>query len=423
MSNFLDEVNVTFTSGRGGNGSASFHREKHVPRGGPDGADGGKGGDVVLVADRNRRTLYDFRLRDHYEAENGGDARKDLTGKNGLDVVIPVPVGTVIFDNDTEDVLADLHTDGMKFIVCRGGRGGLGNLHFTSSVRQSPKFAQKGAPGEVLEARLELKLIADVGLIGLPNAGKSTFLSSVSAAKPKIADYPFTTIAPNLGVVQAGENTFVIADLPGLIEGASEGTGLGHQFLRHAERNKVLLHLVDAFPIDDSDPRSNYDLIEAELESYSPELARKPRIIALTKSDVLGAELTEEVKASFADVSHPIYIISSVSGHGIKELTFALWEIIAKSTEESVPTRLTPVPIDRQRDDSWDIEVEDGEFIITGDRIERLVAMTDLENTDAVMYMVRRLKRIGVIDRLVDLGVEEGDTVVAGTYAFEYRDW
>lgn len=423
MSNFLDEVNVTFTSGRGGNGSASFHREKHVPRGGPDGADGGKGGDVVLVADRNRRTLYDFRLRDHYEAESGGDARKDLTGKNGLDVVIPVPVGTVIFDNDTDDVLADLHTDGMKFVACRGGRGGLGNLHFTSSVRQSPKFAQKGAPGEVLEARLELKLIADVGLIGLPNAGKSTFLSSVSAAKPKIADYPFTTIAPNLGVVQAGENTFVIADLPGLIEGASEGTGLGHQFLRHAERNKVLLHLVDAFPIDDSDPRSNYGLIEAELESYSPELARKPRIIALTKSDVLGAELTEEVKASFADVRHPIYIISSVSGHGIKELTFALWEIIAKSTEESVPTRLTPVPIDRQRDDSWDIEVEDGEFIITGDRIERLVAMTDLENTDAVMYMVRRLKRIGVIDRLVDLGVEEGDTVVAGTYAFEYRDW
>ncbi|MCB0826722.1 MAG: GTPase ObgE [Armatimonadetes bacterium] len=423
MSNFLDEVNVTFTSGRGGNGSASFHREKHVPRGGPDGADGGKGGDVVLVADRNRRTLYDFRLRDHYEAENGGDARKDMTGKNGLDVVIPVPVGTVVFDNDTDDVLADLHTDGMRFIACKGGRGGLGNLHFTSSVRQSPKFAQKGAPGEVLEARLELKLIADVGLIGLPNAGKSTFLSSVSAAKPKIADYPFTTLAPNLGVVQAGENTFVIADLPGLIEGASEGTGLGHQFLRHAERNKVLLHLVDAFPIDDSDPRSNYDLIEAELESYSPELAIKPRIVALTKADVLGAELTEEVKASFADVEHPIHIISSVSGHGIKELTFALWEIIAKSTEESVPTRLTPVPVDRQRDDSWDIEVEDGEFIITGDRIERLVAMTDLENTDAVMYMVRRLKRIGVIDRLVDLGVEEGDTVVAGTYAFEYRDW
>lgn len=420
---FLDEAEVVFTSGKGGNGAATFHREKHVPRGGPNGADGGKGGDIILVADRHKRTLYDFQLRKHYEAKDGDNARDQRHGKDAEDVIVPVPVGTVVYDLDLEQPIADLSVEGMKVVLCKGGRGGFGNLHFTNSVRQAPAFAQNGAPGEQVRAKLELKLIAEVGLIGLPNAGKSTLLSAMSAAKPKIGNYPFTTIAPNLGVVSVAENTFTIADLPGLIEGASEGHGLGHQFLRHAERNAVLLHVVDALPLDETDPRANYELIEAELANYSPELAARPRIIALNKMDILTPEQREEAIEAFNDTGHPVFPISGVSGEGLDPLKFALWEAIeAAKPEEQDVTVLEPVA-DIKRDDSWSVEKEDDGFVITGNRIERLVAMTNLDNRDAIHYLYRKLQRIGVIQELEKQGAEDGDPVTVGDFEFTYTDW
>ena len=420
---FLDEAEVLFTSGKGGDGAASFHREKHVPRGGPNGANGGRGGDIILKADHHKRTLYDFQLRNHYEAKNGSQAIGNKDGKTAENVVIHVPVGTVVYDLDLEETLADLSVDGMEVVLCRGGRGGFGNTHFTNSVRQAPTFAQLGAPGEQVRARLELKLIAEVGLIGLPNAGKSTLLSAMSAAKPKIGNYPFTTITPNLGVVTVADSTFTIADLPGLIEGASEGHGLGHQFLRHAERNKVLLHVIDAFPLDETDPRANYELIEAELESYSPELAALPRVVAVNKMDVLNPDQRNEALEAFDDVGHPVFAISGVSGEGIEELKFALWSEIEKSQPiEAEVTVLKPIA-ELKRDNSWSVEKQGDTYFVLGARVERLVAMTNLDNRDALHYLYRKLQRIGVIRELEKLGAEDGDAVKVGTFEFTFTDW
>jgi GTP-binding protein len=296
MSTFIDEAVVDFQSGTGGSGAVGFHREKHVPRGGPNGSDGGKGGDIILIADSHKRTLYDFSLINHYRADNGVHAIGNKKGKDGRYIELKVPVGTVITDAETGALIADLNIHGMKYVICKGGRGGHGNMHYVSSVRQAPNFAEKGEPGEKKHVRMELKLLADVGLVGLPNAGKSTLLSMISAARPKIADYPFTTIVPNLGVVTVADQTFVVADLPGLIEGAHEGIGLGHQFLKHAERTKVLIHVVDVYPIDESDPYENYLLIENELRQYQAELANRPRVIALNKIDLLPFGGFNEVK-------------------------------------------------------------------------------------------------------------------------------
>lgn len=419
---FIDEAEVRFMSGRGGDGAATFHREKHVPRGGPNGANGGRGGDIVLLADRNKRTLYDFKLRDSYKANDGGRAHGNQTGKDAKDVIIRVPVGTVVTDAEDGETIVDLSVEGMKYVVCRGGRGGMGNLYYTNSVRQAPTFAQRGAPGEVLEAKLELKLIADVGLIGLPNAGKSTLLSVLSAAKPKIADYPFTTLAPNLGVVTVGDHSFVIADLPGLIEGASEGVGLGHQFLRHAERNKVLLHVVDAYPPDNSDPVENFQLIEEELRRYSEELSARPRIIALNKSDLGIPEAEVEIVARLQKTGFPIFIISAATNKGLDPLKWALWkEIEVSSEEEAVPIL---IPTYRSESDSaWDIETVHDGYRVTGKRIERLVEMTNLGNRDAIHYLYRKLKRIGVIEKLEELGAGPGDNVYIGEFEFQYEEW
>ena len=419
---FLDEVVVTFESGNGGDGAASFHREKHVPRGGPNGADGGKGGSIILQADRGKRTLYDFKLRESYKAESGSNAYLNKRGQDGKDIILHVPVGTIVTDYEDGEVLADLHTDGMTTVICAGGRGGKGNLHFTNSVRQAPSFAQNGAPSEIVVAKLELKLLADVGLIGLPNAGKSTFLSRTSAAKPKIGAYPFTTLSPNLGVVSVNDKTFVIADLPGLIEGASEGHGLGHRFLKHAERNKVLLHLVDLFPLDGTDPRENFDLIEKELGAYSPDLHRRPRIIALNKADSGSEEHIEEVKASFADVPFPLFVISAVSGRGIEPLTYALLEAVELESENEEERVLIPV-LKPKEEGAWDVEVKNGEFHIVGKRIERLVTMTRLNNRDALHFLHRKLARIGVINKLRELGAEDGDTVRVADWEFTFADW
>ncbi len=417
---FLDEAEVEFMSGKGGSGAVSFHREKHVPRGGPNGADGGKGGDIVLLADRNRRTLYDFRLQPRFIADSGGHAVGNKRGKDAPSIVVKVPVGTVVTDQTTGEKVADLNAHGLKIVLCKGGKGGFGNLHYVSSVRQVPNFSQKGEPAERMVAKLELKLLADVGLIGLPNAGKSTLISQMSAAKPKIADYPFTTIIPNLGVVRVGEDTFVMADMPGLIEGASHGKGLGHQFLKHVERTRVLVHIVDCYPIDESDPVANYETIEAELKLYSEAVWSRPRVIALNKRDLLPPEEFEAVVARFRDYDYPLFPISAATSQGVEALGWELVRILAETEpEESIPV-LMPMPVHDVSE--WHVERDQAGFVVVGKKVERMVAMTNLERADDLVYLERRLERVGVIDKLREAGAAEGDTVRIGEFEFTFTD-
>jgi GTP-binding protein len=331
---FIDEATIQVRAGDGGNGSNAMRREDNVPRGGPAGGDGGNGGSIVFVADAQLGTLLDFKYKRHYKAERGEDGRnKDQYGKGAEDLVLRVPVGTVIRDEDTGDLLADLDSDGQRIIVCRGGVGGRGNLHFATPWNQAPRTAEPGTPGEERTLRLELKLLADVGLLGFPNVGKSTFIARVSRARPKIADYPFTTLAPNLGVVQlSGDRNFVIADIPGLIEGAADGAGLGHQFLRHVERCRALLHIVeDTFTTgDDRDPLRDYDTINEELARYAPELAAKPQIVALNKVDAgtHKATVDDHVRA-FAARGIELHPISAATGEGVAEILELLWPHVA----------------------------------------------------------------------------------------------
>ena len=421
-SHFVDEAVVTFESGRGGDGSASFHREKHVPRGGPNGADGGRGGDIVLAADEHVRTLYDVRLHRHYKASDGSKAVGNKSGKDGRDVEVRVPVGTVVIDDELGEPLIDLNAHGVRYIACRGGRGGFGNLHFTNSVRQAPTIAQNGAPGETFRVKLELRLIADVGLVGLPNAGKSTLLGALSAARPKIADYPFTTLEPNLGIVKAGDDTFVMADLPGLIEGASEGRGLGHQFLRHAERTKVLVHVVDGFPIDGTDPIDNYRKVEGELELYSEELRDKRRVTVMNKCDLASQEDTEVMLGFFCEAGISPMPISAATGQGLKELVFMVKRLLDDASKDQPVHVVTPT-FRRATEATWGAHRADADtFVVRGERVERLVQMTKLGETESLQYLHRRLERMGVIDRLRDLGVKDGDTVRIAGWEFEYEE-
>lgn len=418
---FLDEAVVEFASGRGGSGAVSFHKEKHVPRGGPDGADGGRGGDVVLIADRGRRTLYDLKLTQKFEAKDGGHGVSNKRGKDAKNIEVKVPVGTIITNTETGETVVDMNTHGMKFIVAKGGRGGFGNNHYTTSVRQAPNFAQKGAPGEKIIAKLELKLLADVGLVGLPNAGKSTLISRISAARPKIADYPFTTIIPNLGVVRHRNDTFVVADMPGLIEGASSGVGLGHQFLKHVERCRVLVHVVDVFPVDESDPVENFKLIEQELKLYSEELWVRPRIIALNKVDIVPSELYNDIRERFEALELPLFPISGVTGQGLEPLLDSMYETLqAAGTESAVPV-LMPA-LETAFDITFDVEKTETGYRVKGRRIVRIVAMTDLENDEAVRYLHRRLDRLGVIAKLREAGAVDGDEVEIGEATFGFTD-
>lgn len=418
---FLDEAIVEFSSGKGGSGAVAFYTEKHVPRGGPNGADGGKGGDVILIAERGKRTLYDFKLLDHHEAESGVHGLGNKRGKNGRDIEIKVPVGTMVTDFYTGELIVDFTKHGMKFVIAKGGRGGHGNMHYVNSVRQAPNFAEKGGPSERIKVKLELKLLADVGIIGMPNAGKSTLISRISAAKPKIADYPFTTIVPNLGVVQFRDSSFTVADMPGLILGASEGIGLGHQFLKHVERTRVLVHVVDVFPIDESDPLENFKTIEKELRLYSAEIYSRPRLIALNKLDLISAEALEEIKQAFTDFGFPVYTISGVTGSGIQQLLDAVAVIV----EDSVPKEEIPIVmplLHAQGEDFWEVIQEEDGYRVAGKRLERMVSMTDLESRDAIRYLQRRLERIGVFDKLRKAGIEEGDSVMIGEFEFEFKD-
>lgn len=425
---FADSARIIIKSGKGGDGHVSFRREKYVPNGGPDGGDGGKGGDVIFQVDEGLNTLTDFRHRRKYAAENGEEGRKrNCHGKNGADIIVKVPAGTIIRDAETDKVIADMSGDNTRQIILRGGRGGKGNQNYATATMQAPKYAQPGQPGIELEVRLELKVIADVGLVGFPNVGKSTLLSRVTNAQPKIANYHFTTLNPNLGVVDLDEGQgFVIADIPGLIEGASEGIGLGHEFLKHIERTKVMIHMVDAASTEGRDPIADIYAINKELEAYNPELAKKPQVIAANKIDAIYAgdeDPVEKLRQEFEPQGIRVFAISAVSGKGLKELLYAVNEMLQGMDSEPVifeqeydPS--TAMYLDEPYTVSYDEETD--EFVVEGPRIEKMLGYTNIESEKGFLFFQRFLKEQGILDDLEEHGIQEGDTVKMYGHAFEY---
>lgn len=417
---FFDEAKIYVKGGDGGTGIVSFRREKYVPHGGPDGGDGGKGGDVIFLADDGQSTLQLFRYRKHFKAENGksGEGAR-RRGANGENLVVKVPVGTIVREAETKRLIADLSYSGQELIVAQGGTGGLGNIHFSTSTRQAPRIAQRGKAGEEFWLHLELKLIADVGLVGYPNAGKSTLLSRISNAKPKVADYPFTTLVPNLGVVENYGETFVVADIPGLIDGAHSGAGLGHNFLKHIERTRLLVHLVD---ISQEDPLAAYRQINRELELYSPELATKPQIVVANKIDTGLLEAKAELLAAAKADGRELYFISAVSGEGVEELLHAVGQFLS---ELPPPPPLEPeveeITITCEEKPQIICEAP-GLWRVAGKNIEELIARLNVYDDDALRYFYRIIKSQGIIEELRRKGVSEGETVVIGEVEFEYTD-
>ncbi len=425
---FADSARIIIKSGKGGDGHVSFRREKYVPNGGPDGGDGGKGGDVIFQVDEGLNTLTDFRHRRKYAAENGEEGRKrNCHGKNGADIIVKVPAGTIIRDAETDKVIADMSGDNTRQIILKGGRGGKGNQNYATATMQAPKYAQPGQPGIELEVRLELKVIADVGLVGFPNVGKSTLLSRVTNAQPKIANYHFTTLNPNLGVVDLDEGQgFVIADIPGLIEGASEGVGLGHEFLKHIERTKVMIHMVDAASTEGRDPIADIYAINKELEAYNPELAKKPQVIAANKIDAIYAgdeDPVAKLRQEFEPQGIRVFAISAVSGKGLKELLYAVNEMLQNMDSEPVVFEQeydpsTAMYLDEPYTVSYDEETD--EFVVEGPRIEKMLGYTNIESEKGFLFFQRFLKDQGILEELEGLGIQEGDTVRMYGLSFDY---
>jgi GTP-binding protein len=416
---FVDKVTVSVLAGDGGSGKMSFHREKFITKGGPDGGDGGDGGDVILLASRNQNTLAAFRYQKEVKAEagqGGGQSRKH--GRSAQNLLVAVPVGTIAVDADGQ-VRADLTEDGQQVVVAKGGKGGFGNAHFVSSTRQSPKFAEKGEAGEQLLLTLELKIIADVGLVGLPNAGKSTLLSSVSHARPEVADYPFTTLTPHLGVVDIGsKDSLLMADIPGLIEGAAAGKGLGHDFLRHIERTAVILHLVDAYQ---ADVPAAYTTVRQELKAYDAKLAKRAEVVALTKIEGLDSEIVSDLLAQLKQVvpaKTPVHAISAHSGQGVQELLYALQKMVVrqrKAAEAAQPSVGIPVLKLADDDRAWKVTKSDKGFTVTGHRIEKFAGQTEFSNEEAVRRLRDIMSKTGIIHELKRQGVKAGDTIkIAG---------
>ncbi|MBP3951426.1 GTPase ObgE [Bacillus suaedae] len=426
---FVDKVKVYVKGGDGGNGQVSFRREKYVPDGGPAGGDGGRGSSVVFEVEEGLRTLMDFRYQRHFKAPRGEHGRpKNQHGKNADDMIVKVPPGTTVIDDETGQVIADLTKHGQKAVIAKGGRGGRGNTRFATPVNPAPEIAENGEPGQERDIILELKVLADVGLVGFPSVGKSTLLSVVSAAKPKIADYHFTTIVPNLGVVETEDSrSFVMADLPGLIEGAHEGVGLGHQFLRHIERTRVIVHVIDMSALEGRDPYEDYLLINDELKQYNMRLLERPQIIVANKMDMPGSEENlEEFKGKLTD-DHPVFPISAITRQGVRDLLltvadkieqtpeFPLHEQTEESTRVLYKHEKDEVPFVISRDD-------DGTFVISGAQIEKLFKMTDVTREESIKRFSRQMRGMGIDDALRERGAKDGDIVRLMKFEFEFVD-
>ena len=420
---FVDKAKILIKAGDGGHGAVAFHREKYIASGGPDGGDGGKGGDVVFVADSNISTLADFKYKRKYKAPNGADgsgSRK--SGKKGEDLIIRVPPGTVIREVQSGVVMCDMSSD-EPFVAAKGGKGGWGNCHFATPTRQTPRFAKAGAPGEEWEVTLELKLLADVGLLGFPNVGKSSFISVVSEAKPIIADYHFTTITPVLGVVSLGEGTsFVIADIPGLIEGASEGVGLGHEFLRHVERCRMLIHIVDVAGSEGRDPKEDFEKINLELERFNPELAKRPQIVAGNKIDLATEEQREDFRKYIEDRGLQYFEMCAPILEGTREVINAAAAMLAtlpavkRFESEEIPLEV----VLKKKNTGFSVTKEDGVYIVDAPWLASIIARTDMDDYESLQYLQRVLVSSGIIDALREKGVEEGDTVSIYDFEFEF---
>lgn len=417
---FIDKVKIKVISGSGGNGIVAWRREKFVPRGGPAGGDGGKGGDVYLLADENLSTLLDFKYKSVFPADNGERGKiKNQHGKTGENLYIKVPCGTIIKECNSGKIIGDLTEEGQTILVAQGGRGGRGNARFVSSRKQSPHYCEPGEPGIERELELELKLIADVGLLGMPNAGKSTLISMISAARPKIADYPFTTLVPNLGIVKKPDGGgIVVADIPGLIEGASEGTGLGHEFLRHVERTRILVHILD---ILNDDPIKNFHIINNELQKHGGRLTQIPQVVALNKIDASGELKVEMLKDEFKKLKYDVFAISAATGQGTKELV----DYLLKKVEE-IPRPSFNIEVEddldavNHDDSEFFITKEKGIFYVSGGKVERLASVTDPRNRQSVYRFENILKKMGVFKELIKCGIQEGDTINISGYEFDY---
>ena len=423
---FVDKVKIRVKAGNGGDGAISFRREKYVPNGGPNGGDGGKGGDVVLKVKDSLNTLVDFRFTKKFFAENGGNGEsKNMSGKSGKDIIINVPQGTLVRDENGL-IIVDMFEPNSTFVLLKGGNGGKGNQHYATARNQTPRFSQGGEKTEEHEITLELKTIADVGLIGFPNVGKSTLLSILTEAKPKIANYHFTTLSPNLGVLKMYDKSCVLADIPGLIDGASTGLGLGHQFLRHIERTRLIVHLVDISGIESRDPISDFEIINKELSAYSPALATRPQIIVLNKTDLLeNQDNVLEFKKYITKTKYktaPIFTLSAVSRQGVEDLIKAIFDTLdtipaQKQIEAEVFDfdRKTQVPVEC-------FKVDEHVFEVVGDKLTSLTARMDITDTQSLAYLQKRLREEGVMNALIKLGLVSGDTIVIGDFEFEYTE-
>ena len=424
---FVDKAQIFVKSGKGGDGAVSFRREPYVPQGGPDGGNGGKGGSVVLQADRNLRTLMDFRYKRKYEAQPGENGRgKQQYGKDAPDLIIKVPVGTVVRDSQSGSIMADLKEDGQTFVAAKGGKGGKGNIWFKNSVRQAPNFAESGGFSIERTIDLELKLIADVGLVGYPNVGKSTLLSVSTSANPKIANYHFTTLTPNLGVVTLYDQSFVMADIPGLIEGASEGLGLGLDFLKHIERTRVLIHIVDVSGSEGRDPVEDFDKINAELKNYSEKLAQKPMLVAANKMDMADDETFERFRKYVEDKGYQVYPMSAPIHEGVDELLRAALNTLNSLPEEEEEETVFFTALDPEDEpDFRDINIsqdENGTFVLTGKQLRKIFDSTNFNDTGSLRYLYKYIENKGIMDELAEMGLEDGDTIKVFDYEFEYYE-
>ncbi len=420
MASFVDRVKISCKAGNGGNGCVAFHREKYVANGGPDGGDGGRGGDVVVVADPNMHTLLDFRFHTKYFAENGAEGSgNNCHGKSGADILIKVPVGTVFLREEDRAVLADMSEPGLRKVLLKGGQGGHGNQHFATPTRQAPNFAKPGIKTEAVSVWLELKTIADVGLVGFPNVGKSTILAALTAARPKIANYHFTTLTPNLGIVQWKQNDFVLADIPGLVEGASEGVGLGHHFLRHVERTRLLLHVVDASGSEERDPVEDFRIINEELEKYGEPVGR-PQLVVLNKCDLIPEEArVQELKVAFEKMGYQAFPVSAATHKGFE----VLLDQVVRMLPELPPPRIfdevevTEVPRSAQ---GFTVRREGGAFVVEGPAMQHFIDSVNFEDEDSLNWFHRTLRDRGIIDALREKGAGEGDTIRIGDMEFDF---